>query len=305
MKILKLSLIALMTISVACKNVPEKDNISTKGHNKEWEVQGHRGQRGHYPENSIPGYLAAIKKGVDVIELDVVISGDKKVVVSHEPFMSSLYVLTPSGDTIPKKEQRKYNFYKMPYDSIRKFDIGSKGNKFFAGQKKMKTYKPLLSEVIDSVEAYVKKNDLKPVKYNIELKSAKPQYGKTQPRPKPFIAMVMKIIKEKGIEDHMDIQSFDTQVLNVTHEKFPEAEIGYLVSSEGIKKNLEKLRFTPDVYSPHYNLVKSKEFVDSIHQLKMRLVPWTVNDTLAIKKMDSLGVDGVITDYPERALNYK
>lgn len=305
MKILKFSLIALMTISVACKNTSEKDNATAKVPQKEWEVQGHRGERAHYPENSIPGYLAAIKKGVDVIELDVVISGDRKVVVSHEPFMSSLYVLTPSGDTIPKKEQRKYNFYKMPYDSIRKFDIGSKGNKFFPEQKKMKTYKPLLSEVIDSVEAYVKKNDLKPVKYNIELKSGKAQYGKTQPRPKPFIAMVMKIVKEKGIEDHMDIQSFDAQVLNVTHEKFPDAEIGYLVSSKGIKENLGKLQFTPNIYSPNYKLVSSREFVDSIHQLDMRLIPWTVNDSLAIKKMDSLGVDGVITDFPERALKFK
>lgn len=69
------------------------------------EVYGHRGEAGHYPENTIPGFLSAVAKGVHAIELDVVISKDKKVVVSHEPFMASHYMLDENGKLIPKKKR--------------------------------------------------------------------------------------------------------------------------------------------------------------------------------------------------------
>src|SRR5690606_18139364 len=157
------------------------------------DLQGHRGDRGNFPENTIPAFLSAVKKGADVVELDVVISKDGKVVVSHEPFMSSLYVTTPAGDSIAKETERSYNLHEMTYDSIRKYDTGSKGNKNFTQQQKMRTYKPLLEEVIDSVENYVKANNSKPVHYNIEIKSEEKEYGISQPQPSVFVDMVMKV----------------------------------------------------------------------------------------------------------------
>ena len=161
------------------------------------EVQGHRGDRGSFPENTLPSFYSALDKGVEVLELDVVISKDKKVVVSHEPYMYSLYMLDPNGDTIPEADQKKYNFYEMLYDSIRKFDAGSKGNISFPNQQRVKTYKPLLSEVIDSVENYVRENNLGRARYNIELKSGSNLYGVYQPYPKEFLDLVMEVIKEK------------------------------------------------------------------------------------------------------------
>ena len=158
---------------VSCKTENKKSETQTQKTVTKIEVQGHRGDRGNFPENSLPAFISAVKKGVDVIELDVVISKDNKVVVSHEPFMSSLYVLTPAGNSIAKKDEKSYNLYTMMYDSIKKFDGGSKGNKNFTQQDKIKVYKPLLSEVLDSVENYIAANKLKPVKYNIEIKSVK------------------------------------------------------------------------------------------------------------------------------------
>ena len=81
--------------------------------------------------------LSAIKKGVDVIEMDVVISKDHQVVVSHEPFMSSLYMLQPNGEPISKENEKDFNLFQMNYDSIKQFDSGSKGNKKFLQQKNM------------------------------------------------------------------------------------------------------------------------------------------------------------------------
>lgn len=264
------------------------------------EVQGHRGDRGNFPENSIPAFISAVKKGVDVIELDVVISRDKKVVVSHEAFMSSQYMIDTEGKPISK--EKSYNLYEMTYDSIRRFDGGSKGNANFPLQKKQKTYKPLLSEVIDSVEQYIAKNNLKPVRYNIEIKSEKSDYDKRQPQPEVFTQMVMKIIQEKGIEKKINIQSFDPTILNVMHKKYPKTKIAYLVGEGTVSKNLLLLDFKPEIYSPHYTLLNKTE-VDFLRLLKMKIIPWTVNDDTAIDNMIQLQVDGIITDYPEKVLS--
>ncbi|KAF2080118.1 glycerophosphodiester phosphodiesterase family protein [Flavobacterium sharifuzzamanii] len=265
------------------------------------EVQGHRGDRGNFPENSIPAFLSAVKKGADVVELDVVISKDQKVVVSHEPFMSSQYMLDSEGKTIVKDKEKSFNLYEMTYDSIRKFDGGSRGNNAFPMQQKQKTYKPLLSEVIDSVEDYIAKNNLKPVRYNIEIKSEKSDYGKRQPEPEAFTDLVMKIVKEKGIVQKINIQSFDPTVLNVMHKRYPKTKIAYLVGDGGIAKNLLLLDFKPEIYSPHYKLL-NQEAVDSLRFMKMKIIPWTVNDDKAIDNMIQLQVDGIITDYPEKVL---
>lgn len=300
MKSLKILWIWLVILT-ACKNEPSEKN-STKNHKieaKNVEVQGHRGDRGNFPENSLPAFISAVEKGVDVLELDVVISKDKKVVVSHEPFMHSLYMLTPEGDSISETEQEAYNFYKMSYDSIKTFNAGSKGNRLFPEQKKQKTYKPLLAEVIDSVNNYINKNSLQPVKYNIELKSSESKYCTHQPEPGEFVKLVMKVLEESELSS-FNLQSFDVNILNEIHQNYPEVETAYLVSAAGIEKNLELLNYQPEIYSPHFELVKDSDFVDSIVKKNMRLIPWTVNDTSDIKIMIKLGVDGIITDYPER-----
>lgn len=286
--------VALLILIIACKH-PQ----ITEMNKHVVEVQGHRGDRGNFPENTIPAFLSAVHKGVDVIELDVVISKDKQVVVSHEPFMSSVYVISPNGMAIKKSEERSFNLYKMMYDSIRKFDTGSNGNKSFPQQRKTKTYKPLLSEVFDSVASYIDKHKLRQVRYNIEIKSEKSEYGISQPQPEEFVDMVMKEIVARDLSEKINIQSFDVAILNVMHRKYPDIMLAYLTDEPGIDKNLDRLDFVPEIYSPYYKLV-NKAFIDSLRNKKMKVIPWTVNTTDDIEKMMSLKVDGIITDYPER-----
>ncbi|MBZ9728668.1 glycerophosphodiester phosphodiesterase [Salegentibacter sp. JZCK2] len=304
MKFIKNVLLSFLVVAIGCKNNQEQDKElqEAQSENVTIQVQGHRGDRGNFPENSIPAFISAVKKGADVIELDVVISKDKKVVVSHEPFMHSLYVLTPSGDTISEENQEKFNLYQMTYDSIRKFDVGSKGNRLFPEQQKQKTYKPLLAEAIDSVENFIQNNKMDEVTYNIELKSSENKYGAYQPEPKEFVELALQVIQGKNLENKMNLQSFDVNILNEVHQSYPEVEIAYLVYTEGIQKNLDLLSFSPEIYSPHYALVKDTAFVDSIKSRDMQLIPWTVNEEKDIKKMIELEVDAIITDYPERVL---
>lgn len=304
MKIIKTVFLFFLVSAISCKNDQRKDQKDNGAPLKApaIEVQGHRGDRGNFPENSIPAFISAVKKGVDVIELDVVISKDRKVVVSHEPFMHSLYMLTAEGESISEDKQEKFNLYKMTYDSIRKFDAGSKGNRLFPGQQKQKTFKPLLAEAIDSVENYIRKNKLEEVKYNIELKSSENEYGIFQPEPEEFVKLVMQVIKDQNPQIKMNLQSFDVNILNEIHRSYPEVETAYLVYTEGIQRNLSLLKYQPEIYSPNYELIKDTAFVDSIKSRDMKLIPWTVNETEAIKKMVQFKVDAIITDYPERVL---
>ncbi|GAL61190.1 glycerophosphodiester phosphodiesterase family protein [Algibacter lectus] len=193
-------MVILLILTVSCKSetkeTTSKQNI---------EVQGHRGDRGNFPENSIEGFLSALHKGANVLELDLIISKDNQVVVSHEPYMSSLYMSKPSGEPILKSEEKNYNLYQMTYDSIKTFDGGSRGNQNFPNQKKIKTYKPLLSEVFDVIEKEIKVHKLPSVKYNIEIKSIAEVYGIYQPQPDIFVDLVMQIIQEKQMEDKVNI----------------------------------------------------------------------------------------------------
>src|SRR5215510_6152780 len=121
-----------------------------------FDIEGHRGCRGLMPENSIPAFLKALELGVDTLELDVVVSRDGQLVVSHEPFFSADFTLDPDGKRIPREKQTEYNLFRMDYAEIKKYDVGSIGNPRFADQVKVKTYKPLLSEVFIETRKYAR-----------------------------------------------------------------------------------------------------------------------------------------------------
>lgn len=300
MKFIKILIFVIFISATSCKS---KENKIVPENLQKIEVQGHRGERGNLPENSIVAFLGALHKGVDVLELDVVISKDRKVVVSHEPYMSSLYMSKPSGESVSKSEEKSFNLYRMKYDNIKTFDGGSRGNANFPNQQKLKTYKPLLSDVFKVIESEITNKNLQQVKYNIEIKSKKDVYGEYQPQPDDFVDLVVKVIRDNHMEKRINIQSFDPVILNILHKKYSSIEIAYLVSKGGIQDNLKNLDFKPNTYSPNFKLITNTKSVDSLKSLGVKLIPWTVNDSLDIKGQIDLGVDGIITDYPERVMS--
>ncbi len=264
------------------------------------DVQGHRGGRGLMPENSIPAMLHAVELGVRTLELDCTISADGKVVVSHDVFMSSAIMLKPDGSEISRQEEKQYAIYKMAYDSIRLFAEGVKTHPGFPGQVKLRTYKPLLSELIDSVEGYVKRHHLKPVYYNMETKSSPAGDNIFHPGPEKFVTLIMDVVKAKGIRSRVIIQSFDPRTLQILHKMYPDQRTALLVGNkEGFEKNITDLGFSPSIYSPEYTLVNA-ELVRKAHDSKVAVLPWTVNEEADMKVMGDLGVDGIISDYPDR-----
>jgi glycerophosphoryl diester phosphodiesterase len=265
---------------------------------KKFDVQGHRGARGIMPENTISGMLKAIDLGATTIEMDVVISKDKQAVVSQEPYFNHEFSLTPAGKPIPLKDEKKYNIFKMDYAEVKKFDVGSKIHPRFPGQQKFKAYKPLLGELIDSVEAYVKLNKLAKPDYNIETKLIRKGDGEFQPSPEEYVEIIMEIVKQKKIEKRVIIQSFDIRTLQYLHQKYPKMRTSLGIDEkEDFENNIADLGFKPTIYSP-YSVLVGKNLVDRCHKAGIKIIPWTVNSVKDIEYMMGLGVDGIITDYP-------
>ena len=265
-----------------------------------FDFQGHRGARGLMPENTIPAMLKAIDLGVTTLELDVVISSDSQVVVSHDPYFHHNITTKPNGQLLAKGEGEKHLIFSMTYDSISKYDVGKKVHPDYPRQEKISVSKPLLSELIKRSEMYAAALG-KAMFYNIEIKSKKEGDDKRHPGIESFADLVVAQVKKSGVSDRTTIQSFDPRALQVMHRKYPEMVLSYLMEpteKKSLLDQINELGFIPDVYSPHFSLV-TKELVDSCHKFKMKIIPWTVNDLQSMKRLMDLGVDGLISDYPD------
>lgn len=260
---------------------------------------GHRGCRGLMPENTIPGFIKALELGVNAIELDVVISKDKKVVVSHEPFMNSLFCLDADGKSFSEEEEKKYNLYEMNYEEIRKFDCGSKIHPLFLKQQKLKTEKPLLKDVIKAIEKYREDHELADIVYDIEIKSEHSGYNISQPVPVEFVELLMDCINKIVKSENLILRSFDPKPLQYLHTHYPDIALSLIVENKlSIPENIDILGFNPYMYSPEYVHV-SPEMIHFGKKHNIKIVPWTVNTKEEINQLVKIGVDGIITDYPD------
>ncbi len=262
-----------------------------------FDTEAHRGGRGLQPENTIPAMLNALKLGVTTLEMDTHITADDKVVLSHDDAFNPLFALTPEGKELPKEDAHRYAIYKMPYAEIARFDVGSKLYDKFPQQQKLKAYIPLLGDVIDSVQHFLKANKKPQVFYNIETKSNPKNDNVYNPEPEEFVNLLMAVIQSKKITPYVIIQSFDKRTLQVLHRKYPQVKTSYLVDKGTLTDNIKDLGFTPDIYSPAYKLVNA-DLVKECHNQNLKIIPWTVNTSEEIGALKQLGLDGIISDYP-------
>jgi glycerophosphoryl diester phosphodiesterase len=264
------------------------------------DYQAHRGGRGLMPENTIAAMLAVMdNKKVSTLEMDLAITKDKQVVVSHDPILNPLITTKPDGTYIKANELNKNIIYQMDYVTLEKYDVGLKIHPGFTGQKKLAASIPTLSSLIDSVETKSKTIGRK-MNYNIEIKSVDGKDIIEHPAPDEFVELVVNILQNKNILNRTSIQSFDLRPLRVLHEKYPSIKTSYLVfgaESANAEKQIALLGFKPTIYSPEYKYV-NKAMVDYCHQKNIQVIPWTVNTKEEINALIELKVDGIITDYP-------
>lgn len=269
--------------------------------NPKLDVQGHRGCRGLLPENSLPAFEKAIDLGVHTLELDIAITKDKEVVVSHEPFISRFTCLNPEGNEIPEEMDMAYNLYHMTHEEIKEFDCGSKFHPSYPEQEKLKTYKPLLSEVFEMDK--VKESG---VKFNIEIKSKPKYYGIYTPHPEEYVKIVLNEIEDKGMFNRVNLQSFDLAILEEIKKQSPKMKVALLIDEdENIATKLAELSYKPEIISPYFELLTSHDLIMNYQDKGYKIIPWTVNEEQDMFKMLRWNVDGIITDYPDRLLEIR
>ncbi len=281
------------------KNAADKNN--TMSSFPAFDKEGHRGSRGLMPENTIPAMQKAIDLNVTTLEMDANISKDKKVVVSHDPYFNPDITTTPDGKFLRKEEATKLLLYGMNYDEIKNYDVGLKPHPGFPRQQKLAVHKPLLSDLIKASEAYAKEKGKGPMWYNIETKSKEGGDGIKHPAPEEFVDLLVAVIQSEGIASRTLIQSFDFRTLQVVHKKYPSFRTSMLIEGNdkrSLDEQVKDLGYVPFVYSPHYSLV-TPQLIKACHDKGMKIVPWTVNKKEEIANLKALGVDGVISDYPD------
>ncbi|MCB0663874.1 MAG: hypothetical protein KDC24_14095 [Saprospiraceae bacterium] len=316
---------ALLGISflVACSNEPSTNDSESMGDttektensddmfgpmdlpetkNVEFDWQGHRGARGYMPENTFQAFAEAINAGVNTLEMDLVISKDSQVVVSHEPWINAKFCQDYKGNDISEDEELNLNIFQMNYDIVRSYDCGSKGNTDFPDQRKMKAHKPLLKQIFNLAKSMSKQPEFTFPYFNLEIKSKADWVGVYVPEPSTFVSLVLKEVNEAGMHKMVNLQSFDIAILKEIKKQDPDMPVALLVdNADGMESNVQKLGYTPEIYSPYY-LLCTKDMVTKAHDMGMKVIPWTVNDQEAMQQLKDMGVDGIITDFPNKKI---
>jgi len=281
-----------------------------------FDLQGHRGARGLAPENTLAGFRRALLIGVTTLELDVVVSRDGVPLVSHDLRLNAEHTRDPGGVWIRSPGPA---LLQLGLDEIRRFDVGrtrpgSPTALRFPTQAPADGARvPTLAEVLALAPP--------PVRYNVETKLDPPELA---PAPRAFAEVVIRELRQSGVSDRASIQSFDWRTLRHAARIAPEIERVCLTTLEPEGGNLQPGRtgapITLDgldvddhggsvprlvraagcaVWSPSHADLDGAA-VEEAHTQGLRVVTWTVNDEARMGQLIDLGVDGVITDYPNR-----
>ena len=266
------------------------------------EVHGHRGCRGLRPENTLPAFLHATRLGTDVLEMDVVLSADGQVVVSHEPWFAAAICRDPAGQPLDPAHEQTHKLYQLPYAAIRAYDCGSTRHPDFPRQQVGAAPKPLLREVFPAVEQLAARLGRPAVQYSIEIKCSPTGDGIDHPLPGRMVAAVGAVVRAAGVAGRVRLLSFDKRVLQAARQQLPALPLCLLVEDfQPLQAHLSELGFVPATYGPMQELV-TPALAAEAGALTMRLVPWTVNTAANMRRLLQLPVSGITTDYPDLLL---
>jgi glycerophosphoryl diester phosphodiesterase len=268
-------------------------------------IHGHRGYRGLYPENTIGSFMAALEVGVQALEMDVVLTADNKILVSHDPFMHHEICLKPDSTEITAAEEESYNIYKMTVAEAQSYIMGGKPHPRFAQQKQVRDHKPTLKELVVAVNNRVEQSKgLQHTPwFNIEIKSQPEWDDEMQPKPAEYVRLFLADFKPLNISNNTIIQSFDARILEELHKQQPNLKLVYLSedSTKTAEQKLAELTFKPYGYSPNFAMV-NEQVATYCKENDLELIVWTVNEEADIKRVLSLGIKQIISDYPERVI---
>jgi glycerophosphoryl diester phosphodiesterase len=282
-----------------------------------FDLQGHRGARGLAPENTLAGFAAALRIGVDTLELDLAITRDGVVVISHDPRLNPDLTRDASGNWITAPGPA---INTLSLGELQRYDVG----RLQPGTRYAQRYPqqlPADGERIPTLAALfqkVKALGADHVRFNIEIKQTPLEPGLT-PQPEAFARAVLAVVREHGMGQRVTVQGFDWRSLQAMRALAPEIPIAALTVRQSFLDNLTDPRWTAGlkladhggsvprlvkalgaaVWSP-YHLELDAGSLAEAKALGLKVIPWTVNEPAQIEPLLGLGVDGIITDHPER-----
>lgn len=259
------------------------------------DVQGHRGCRGHLPENTLPAFERALEIGVDTLEMDCGITRDGVVVIHHDRRLNPDFARGPDGKwiTAPGPTIFESTFQQLQQYDVGRLRPGSEYAKRFPRQKPTDgTRIPRLSALFD----FTKKTS---VRFNIETKLL-PTHPDETVGPEAFARALYGEIRKAGMQKRAVIQSFDYRTLKIVEREAPEIETVYL--TEARDSDPAKIAaLGAKIWSPDMKAITPQVMAEA-KKLGLRVVVWTANEPDEIARMIAAGVDGIISDYPDRVL---
>ena len=287
-----------------------------------FDLQAHRGGRGLMPENTLAAFAKALDIGVTTLELDVGITQDGVVVISHDRHLNPDIIRNAQGQHLT---ERGATIMSMPFAELQRFDAGrlkpnSNYAKTFAQQQAVDGERiPALSALFD----LAKQRGANDVRFNIETKLSPNAASETLP-PEPFVRALIAAIRKAGLTSRATIQSFDWRTLQIAQKEAPEIVTVHLSSQQGAGDTVQvgKPSASPwlagfdvddyagsvartvkaaggTVWSPNFRDV-TEALVRDAQSLGLKVVPWTVNDEADLVRLLDWKVDGLITDYPDK-----
>lgn len=286
-----------------------------------FDLEGHRGTRGLAPENTLAAFRRALEIGVTTIETDMAVTRDDVVVISHDPFLNPSLVRDPDGHWLgsPGPPIRT-----LTLAELRRYDIGrinptSQYARQFPNQQSVDGERfPQLSELFD-----LAKTSGKPVRFNIETKMT-PTSGADTPDPATFARLVVAAVRAADVSNRVTVQSFDWRSLLEVKRIAPEIETACLTIQTKDNDTVSAPDGGPSpwhaglalrdhggslpamvraagcgTWSMFWHNLTAKDLA-AAHTLGLKVLPWTVNERGDMRSLIELGVDGIITDYPDR-----
>ncbi|MDQ6619351.1 MAG: glycerophosphodiester phosphodiesterase [Pseudomonadota bacterium] len=285
-----------------------------------FDIEGHRGARGLAPENTLAAFRRALEIGVTTIETDVAITRDRVPVISHDPLLNPDLVRDRTGAWITRKG---IAIHSLSFAELREFDIG-RVNPESAYAKGLASQRPADGERFPRLSELLQlaRDSSKSVRLNIETKITPDNAGQTAD-PATFVRLILDAVKDAGLTDRVIIQSFDWRSLVESKKLAPGVptscltiesssmntmaagdsgrspwHAGLSLAEHGSVPALVKAAGCA-IWSPFFRNVTAA-LVQRSHELGVRVIPWTVNDETEMRRLIELGVDGLISDYPDR-----
>lgn len=294
-------------------------------HAAAFDLQGHRGARGLAPENTLPAFARALAIGVTTLEMDAGLTEDDVVVIAHDRRLNPDIARGPDGRWITANQRgltpaiRELTFRELQRYDVGRIKPGSDYSRRFPDQRRQdKVRIPALEEAFE-LARHARNGE---VRFNIETKVSPEAPEDTAP-PEAFVRALVRVVRENGMAGRVTIQSFDWRTLAIVQKEAPEIATSYLTSQQQGFDTVQAghredspwtagIRFRDHgsvprmvqaaggrVWSPNYTDL-TEVVIREAKSLGLAVLPWTVNDRAVMERLIDWGVDGLISDYPDR-----